>query len=247
MTAERLRCIDSGALSPTLNMGLDEALLRTPGPATLRLYGWSPPGLSLGYFQASREFADVRGDHVLVRRLTGGGAIYHDRELTFALTADARHLPAALPDSYALIHRAVQRALEGIGVRTRALGPASVGQPRPREPWCLADRGPHDLQTDSGGKILGSAQRRIREPHPRLLHHGSIVLSAHSTTPRCGAVAEHNASPAAVQQLALAVAREVGSELGLAVEPGEPTAWEWARARELAASRYSDPGFTHRR
>ena len=38
--------------------------------------------MSLGYFQASADFRDVPGDHVMVRRLTGGGAIYHDDELT---------------------------------------------------------------------------------------------------------------------------------------------------------------------
>ena len=100
-----LRVIHSGEQDPRANMGLDEALLDSAdSPPTLRLYRWSPAGLSLGYFQ-SMEICNrlAGGEHVIVRRITGGGAIYHDDEITFALTIDAAALPAAIPESYELI------------------------------------------------------------------------------------------------------------------------------------------------
>src|SRR3954454_7619680 len=73
------------------NMAWDEALLdavnNEPTTAVLRTYGWAEPTLSLGYFQrfAAAE-ADPRfQDAAIVRRPTGGGALWHELEITYAL------------------------------------------------------------------------------------------------------------------------------------------------------------------
>ena len=74
-------------------MAIDEALLRSfdpvSSPPILRLYGWSPPALSLGRFQKADQVLDLercRADGVaVVRRVTGGGVIYHADELTLSL------------------------------------------------------------------------------------------------------------------------------------------------------------------
>jgi len=225
-------------------MGIDEALLREPGPPTLRLYGWSPAGLSLGYFQSSRDFEGVGGDHVLVRRLTGGGAIYHDRELTFALTADLDLMPTSIPDSYALMHRAIHGALRELGVDAD-FAAADGDRPgaRPDEPWGLSEPGPHDVVDGGGRKLLGSAQRRITAPHPRILHHGSLVMVAPDATPGCGAIG----AAADTDQLRRAVADRVAAALGLRAVEGALTADELRRAEALAVTRYQDASFTHRR
>jgi lipoate-protein ligase A len=229
-------------------MGLDEALLLGAAvPATLRLYRWQPAGLSLGYFQASTEFAEVAGDHVLVRRLTGGGAIYHEDEITFALTLDAALLPMAVPDSYELIHAAVHDALLEVGIATSHPARAPISAARPAQPWCFADPVAQDLLSHTGHKIVGSAQRRIRRPTARVLHHGSIPLRAPSVTPFCGSVADYD-DPARVEaSLEEALIRQLGIALRARTEPGTPTADELGLATELARGRYSDPGFTHRR
>ncbi len=104
------------AEGPT-NMALDEAMLeavaRDPSAARLRTYGWSTPTLSLGYFQS---WAEVERDPrwrsaAKVRRATGGGAIWHEHELTFAIVIPSSH-PLARP--HTAQYRAVHDAAAGL-------------------------------------------------------------------------------------------------------------------------------------
>lgn len=105
-------------LSGIDNMARDEALLNLAaagevGPA-LRFYEWSPPTLSLGYFQqlgAGAEHAASRACPV-VRRASGGGAILHDRELTYALALPGAHpLAARAEPLYRAVHQSLIAAL----------------------------------------------------------------------------------------------------------------------------------------
>lgn len=235
-----LRVIDTGAATPAWNMAFDACLLRSRSAPTLRVYRWSPPGLSIGWFQDPAMFAHVAGPHHVVRRPTGGGAIYHDDELTFSLTADAGLLPGDIPSSYQRIHAAVAKALASVGVETRLLAASSGPQhARPRAPWCFAEAGAFDLVLASTGrKIVGSAQRRIRFPHARLLHHGSIVLCAPEPTPFCAAVAECVDPRTVEARLAAELALELGAALGLVVEPSEAT------PAELDAAAAAEAGFS---
>jgi lipoate-protein ligase A len=231
-------------------MGMDEALLLASGaPPTLRIYQWQPAGLSIGYFQSSSDFAEVDADHVLVRRLTGGGAILHDQELTFSLTLNARFLPSDIPSSYGLIHRAVRSALGEVGVRAEFADPSTSHptRPRPTTPWCFADPTPQDLLSSSGKKLLGSAQRRIRRPLERVLHHGSLVLRSPKATPFCGSV-EETADPAAlIAPLQAALISSIAAALKLSPAEGTASSAEQQNARRLAKERYAKRSFTHRR
>src|SRR5436190_15116613 len=97
---ESLRLIIDPPLIGPMNMAIDEALLEsaaTDGVATLRLYQWSEPTLSLGYFQAAeeRERHQASTNCPLVRRASGGGAILHDRELTYSLALPEKSPSAA--------------------------------------------------------------------------------------------------------------------------------------------------------
>ncbi len=238
-----LRVLDSGAGAPEFNMALDDLLLAHPGPPTLRLYAWQPFGLSLGWFQPLEPFLGVPGEHRIVRRRTGGGAIYHGDELTFALTLDARDLPSDIGASYDLIHGAVQRALAQVGVATQLLPNAAGGlHARPRELWCFAEPGAHDLvSARDGRKLVGSAQRRVRAPHARVLHHGSIVLRTPPATPFCAAVADYVDPARARDPLAAALIAELARALGLVAGATDtPTASEVAGA-EAGSAAFADP------
>jgi lipoate-protein ligase A len=157
------------------NMSVDEALLLHVGSAapTLRFYRWHRPTVSLGYRQkdpAWLERARRLGLEV-VRRVSGGGAVLHAGDLTYAVVApaDCADLPPDLPGSYAWIGAALLDGLRRAGLdAVPAPGLAEAG----RLSVCFA--GSMGLEIElQGRKLVGSAQRRTREG---LLQHGSIRL-----------------------------------------------------------------------
>jgi len=162
------------------NMARDEHLLHSDAqrPAAIRIYGWSPPTISLGYFQRFARLAELPAELralAVVRRPTGGGAILHDREVTYCLVVDdslpvARKPPTEL---YRLTHRLWHDALAADG-QTSEIAPDSMPAPSPRNGpfFCFQEPGQTDLLV-GGDKLLGSAQRRI---HGRVLQHGSLLL-----------------------------------------------------------------------
>jgi lipoate-protein ligase A len=175
-----LHVLHDGPLDGPTNMARDEHLLHSDAyrPAVLRLYAWDPPTISLGYFQRHEDVArlpaDVR-DLAVVRRTTGGGAILHDREVTYCLVVDdslpiAAQAPTAL---YTLAHECWQAALAGEGPQPD-MAPESYPLPTPRSGpfFCFEKPGQTDLMI-AGDKLLGSAQRRIPG---RVLQHGSLLL-----------------------------------------------------------------------
>ncbi|WP_337174990.1 hypothetical protein [Paludisphaera sp.] len=113
------------APGPT-NMAIDEAMLgrvaRDPSAAWLRTYGWSEPTLSLGYFQpwAETDREPRWRSAAKVRRATGGGAIWHEHELTFAIVIPSSH-PLARPNTalYRAVHRATAELLATAGAPAR--------------------------------------------------------------------------------------------------------------------------------
>jgi lipoate-protein ligase A len=165
------------------NMAVDEALLdshlegRPVWPVTLRLYGWTPATLSLGKGQAADRVCDLswlraRGID-LVRRPTGGQAVLHDDERTYAVAGRVRRAPFAggVLETYRSISRALVDGLASLGVPAKAsAGPA----PRPAGAACFALTSAHEIEA-GGRKLVGSAQLRRRDA---FLQHGSILLHA---------------------------------------------------------------------
>jgi len=94
------RLIDTGPLDGPANMALDEALLscfdKERSRPLLRLYGWAPPALSVGRYQAAGAALKLdlcaEEDVPVVRRMTGGGIIYHAQELTYSIVCAPEHL-----------------------------------------------------------------------------------------------------------------------------------------------------------
>lgn len=243
----RLRVLRHAPSPAAWNMGVDEALLELADAPTLRLYGWQPHAVSLGYFQRFADFADLPAGTTIVRRLTGGGAIHHGDELTFALALDADRLTGDIAASYRLLHDAVIAALAASGVASHLVAAGDGQTARPEQRWCFQTPGRDDIAT-AHGKLLGSAQRRVQTPRPRLLHHGSLVLTRPALTPFVAAVADSLPLDAAARaRLADTVVTQLAAALGLQPIAGELTAAESDRAAALARQRYADPAFVQRR
>lgn len=161
-----------------VNMARDEALLglaTQDGIGVLRLYRWAPFTLSFGAHEPAlrrydRERIEALGLPV-VRRPTGGRAVWHAEELTYSVAAPEAFL-GSLAESYHAIHTAIADALRSFG--------ASVSlAPRPTEPAALEDgacfASPIGGEIVSQGKkVVGSAQLRRGGA---FLQHGSILLS----------------------------------------------------------------------
>lgn len=255
-TAERrrgiLRVVHDGAGEPAWNMAVDEALLELAAAPTLRLYGWQPHAVSLGWFQRLADFADLPADTCVVRRLTGGGAIHHGDELTFALAVDADLLPDDLPTGYALVHDAAIAALAAIGVAAHRLAAGPGPSARPSARWCFAEPGAGDVLA-AGNKLLGSAQRRIARtrdgrPTRRVLHHGSLVLERPALTPFVAAAGDvRDLDPACRRLLADTFVARLAEALDLVPAAGALDAAELALATQLRDQRYRRAEFTGQR
>ncbi len=207
------RLLIHGAASPARNMAVDEALLREVREPVLRLYEWSVPAISLGYFQP----AALAGDRSFVRRYTGGGLVDHARDVTYTIVLPRAHpwMELSMPESYRLIHEGVRAALAACGIASE-LTPAARAV---ESDACFAKPVRFDLVSDAG-KLSGAAQRRTREG---LLHQGSILLP----------------NPARNADLRRAFAPAFLARLDLAASPGELTSAESARAIHLENDRYA--------
>lgn len=164
-------------------MALDEFLLESAvdrGQSTLRWYRWSEATVSLGYFQKEvpPEVAERFAGVPVVRRLSGGGAILHHHELTYALALAGDHPLAADPRAlYDLVHQAIIAVLQPAGVPVALRGAA---RPDLEGRFLCFSRGdPFDVVC-AGFKVLGSAQRRRKRA---VLQHGSLLIRRSEWTP----------------------------------------------------------------
>lgn len=242
------RVLHDSALDGPTNMARDEALMHAVGsgasPPTLRLYRWVAPTVSLGYFQPFAETSSLRkpvADLPVVRRLTGGGAILHDLELTYSVAVPIDHpLVHGKPNElYRLMHEAVTGALAGLGVTATVCGTTDDSGPRRGPFFCFARRHEFDLLIGED-KITGSAQRRTRDA---ILQHGSIVVGNRFTDQPTATVSLP--SDRAIHALSSSLAEQFGGVTNEVMSPGEWSAAELASAESLH-TKYSGTEWTRR-
>ena len=161
-------------------MERDERMLASlPGDGVIvwRLYQWNPWAISIGRHQDAARDLDLdrcRADRVaVVRRPTGGRAVYHAEELTYAVALpDSASLPAGIAGAYGVAAGILLEALRALGVDARASA-GSMPQAG-HQGACFASSTRHEIAV-GGRKIVGSALRRARGG---ALQHGSILLGA---------------------------------------------------------------------
>lgn len=180
------RCLVTPHCDGAFNMALDEALLRTfkesEGSPLLRLYGWEPSALSLGRYQDAPEVLNLekcqQAGVSIVRRITGGGVIYHGDELTYSIVCSTADLP------HETSVKGAYRALTGFllhAYTTLGLSPVFAGEQSEavhgRVPFCFAGHESYDILL-AGKKLGGNAQRRLKQA---IFLHGSIPLENRSS------------------------------------------------------------------
>ncbi len=137
----RWRLIRSQALSGAMNMAIDEALLLVHAAGktlpTLRLYEWSPPAVSLGLLQpvhAINERLCHTLGYDLVRRPSGGGAVLHEHEVTYAIVMDGNLCPegSSVLATYRWLSAGLTAALQRLGIAASPGGSAVPKSPNPK-------------------------------------------------------------------------------------------------------------------
>ena len=249
MLRKRWRVLRYETAGAAYNMALDEAIaeavaFRVAGP-TIRFYGWDPAAVSVGRFQKLEEVVDLEGCRRLgvdvVRRSTGGGAVFHDQEMTYSVICPEDMMPADINEAYREIGGWIVNALKLIGIEGTF------------EPI-------NDVLVN-GKKISGSAQSRRQG---MFVQHGTLIydldrvkmfsvlkvprdkLDSHSIgdpAERVTSVREQRKVPWEYVEAAMANAFIMNREW----YAGDLTSDELARAELIARMRYRNDEWTFER
>jgi lipoyl(octanoyl) transferase len=236
-----------------LNMAIDHALLERAGAGEswLRLYAWSPACLSFGRHEpAARRYDRERIAALgldVVRRPTGGRAVWHAGELTYVIAAPAAAL-GTLREAYTEIHRVIRDALRALGAAAE-LAPSNGSTPVDAGACFAAPAGGEVMV--GGRKVAGSAQ--LREAGA-LLQHGSILLAddqamvaritrGEAPADRSAPLARLLRRPVAWDEAAEAVARASSERWGVPHERVDTCVSVVERAGAFAAL-FRSPGWT---
>jgi lipoate-protein ligase A len=180
--------IESAPHRGAWNMAYDEALLDAAaarGETVLRIFRWSEPTLTLGYFQKSlpEDLPDALRALPRVRRLSGGGAILHHHEWTYSCAVPKSHPFAKRTEVlYDEVHRAMIEALGRLGINARLRASTQSDDSF----LCFLRGDPRDILVN-GRKVVGSAQRRRRGA---ILQHGSLLLRRSELAPSIPGLAD---------------------------------------------------------
>lgn len=179
------RLINSGEQDGAWNMALDEALLnsveRGESSPVLRLYRWEPATVTLGYFQQGRDVVNLEAcrefGYSVVRRITGGRAVLHDHEVTYAVISPEQNevFPGGVAQNYHVIADVLHATFCSFGLQTEISSGRKevVSADSVQRSSCFTAPALSEL-VFNGKKMTGSAQKRLTTA---FLQHGSIPIS----------------------------------------------------------------------
>jgi len=165
---QKLRFLGFSKAKASECMAVDEAIMLAREadevPDTLRFYVFEPPAVTIGYFQSKQQEVDIKKagslDVDIVRRLTGGGAVYHDSGgFTYSFICSEDSVPSDILESYQFICNGIIKSLERLGLK--------------------AEFKPVNDIILNGKKVSGNAQTRRRGT---VLQHGTLLLSVDVST-----------------------------------------------------------------
>jgi lipoate---protein ligase len=235
----KIRTLETGYNSGAWNMALDEVLMNCinyHSMPILRIYGWQPPTVSIGYFQSMDEEVDIKRCRRMgidvVRRITGGGAVLHDSELTYSFITNI--YPKNIMESYDLICDPVVVCINKLGFNAK-FAPLN------------------DIVVDNK-KVSGNAQTRKKNT---LLQHGTILLGVNvekmfsvlkipSEKIRDKMISDAKSRVMGLnktfEEVSWALKESFGEKFGSEIVADDPTIEETEKAKKLACEKYaSDP------
>ena len=245
-------------------MAVDEAVfretIRKSSSPTLRFYGWRTSAVSIGRFQDARKEIDIEACRQLgidlVRRPTGGKAVLHEQELTYAVIAgdDLPLFPPDILETYRVISSCIARGLAECGIRAEMNAEGRAAGDKPLGAACFSVPSRYELLA-AGRKICGSAQTRS---HGVFLQHGSLLMAfdpgrtcavilphrdreqlVESLRNSVTSVREHATTPSADEETLCRLLRDGFTQvLGIRFREGVLTPDEEALTTELMTKKY---------
>ncbi|HUL39755.1 MAG TPA: biotin/lipoate A/B protein ligase family protein [Methanomassiliicoccales archaeon] len=240
------RLIDSDLISPQRSAACDEAMLlarqRRLVPNTLHLYRRERPTVSLGYFEDAEEALDMgamrRHGVELVRRVSGGSAIYTDPgQVIYAVVLDDEMVPESPNETFPLICGGVIKALGILGLKAefKPVNDVLVGR----------------------RKISGSAQVRRAGV---VLQHGTLMVDtdfdamfdvlrmrkAGRSKDAVTSLARELGEAPSMERVKHALVEGFSSAFDVIIEKGVLTRFEERRIEELVRDKYGLEGYTLR-
>jgi lipoate-protein ligase A len=238
-------------------MAIDEAIAtafsKGQVPPTLRFYGWAVPSVSFGSFQKwEPEWNDLAagGSLRFVRRITGGRALLHDREMTYSVVASTKDplFSEGIRGTFYAIAGGLLAGLRPLGVEADIYAPPrSQRLERPANPLCFASTSWYEI-TAQGRKLIGSAQRRWTK---HFLQHGSLILEKgpDHTFSSENQISLDELLPRLPNQEILFATMKEGFETALSIKLalGSLTPEEEVVSTRLVKEKYGNPAWTLRR
>ncbi|MFW9846384.1 MAG: biotin/lipoate A/B protein ligase family protein [Candidatus Thorarchaeota archaeon] len=246
---ERIRFLDLETHNAVMNMATDESIMLSvrngDSPPTLRFYRWSPSAVSIGTFQGMTEEVDLefcRASGIdYIRRITGGGAVYHDYEgeITYSIILPRGHglVPDDIIESYHNLCGGVVRGLEHLGISAEfkpindvvANGKKVSGNAQTRRHSCVLQHGTvlFDLDVKTMFSVLKVPQEKISD---------KMIADVRERVTSVRELLERNVT---FDELSDALKKGFEEALGAKLFPGKMTAAEIQTADNIAAERFS--------
>ena len=177
------RFLDYSQYTAFENMAIDEAIFRetinNKKNPTIRFYGWHPAAVSIGYFQDPQKELNLeqcgRMGIDIVRRATGGKAVFHNDEITYCVVAGAgeKTFPADILGTYKVVSDCLVQGLSYLGIKANLAKGCRGMEDADLKSCCFSVPSSNELLV-AGRKICGSAQMRTKGG---FLQHGSLLLN----------------------------------------------------------------------